>query len=354
MVLKGHGVNASTRIGLGASVLLHALAVFAMFVLPARESPPERSPEAPAVVVELVSLEPPRPRPTAPPTDGRVEVPEAEPARSVAGSKSATPRRRRRSGASGRGLASENGGVEGPAGESGPGAGGLRLRGLRGASTDATPGRAGSSSSGAARPQLSFPTPSEPLDRPPTLSDMGFSQRKGADLVRDDPSLPFVATIHADGRLSFRKRVGFPYAYYRQKTKVQKETFALRVKLARSWAKREMKRRLLSLPRELEGVWRGGGSAKSRRTLLFELWDECLESSADRGEVEDIDAALDRERGRMGERARAQIVGFIARELPPGSADGYSPAELRALNQRRASRQRFAPYGGSPARGKAQ
>jgi hypothetical protein len=59
----------------------------------------------------------------------------------------------------------------------------------------------------------------------------------------------------------------------------------------------------------------------ARKELLFELWDECEETG-------------------LGLTARTTIIGFIARRLP----HAYTAAELTALNARRTSKMRFAPY----------
>jgi len=42
--------------------------------------------------------------------------------------------------------------------------------------------------------------------------------------------------------------------------------------------------------------------------------------------------------------ARATILAVVREAFPAGSERAYQPAELLALNQRRSSRQRFAPY----------
>ena len=82
----------------------------------------------------------------------------------------------------------------------------------------------------------------------------------------------------------------------------------------------------------LDRIWRRRDlSPRQRKAILFELWDECLES----GSENDLRAAA---------LARATIVGFVRRELPRGSTNGYTQAELAALNRGRTSRRRFDPY----------
>jgi hypothetical protein len=58
---------------------------------------------------------------------------------------------------------------------------------------------------------------------------------------------------------------------------------------------------------------------------LFELWDECAEDDA-------------------GDRARAQVIGWIGAHLPAGHAGEFTADEIATLDARRASTQHFAPY----------
>jgi hypothetical protein len=75
-------------------------------------------------------------------------------------------------------------------------------------------------------------------------------------------------------------------------------------------------------------------SAARRRELVFAIWDECSEES---------DATAD-----YGAMARATIVAIVREAYPAGSERAYQPTELLALNERRSSRERFAPYDPSP------
>jgi hypothetical protein len=89
------------------------------------------------------------------------------------------------------------------------------------------------------------------------------------------------------------------------------------------------------LPRLLDQIWHEPGvPAAERRELLFRIWDECAELGPDE------DDAL----GRASRTARATVLGYIRRTLPAGSPDAYPEAELEALNARRRSAERFAPY----------
>jgi hypothetical protein len=75
-------------------------------------------------------------------------------------------------------------------------------------------------------------------------------------------------------------------------------------------------------------------SAAQRRGLLFAIWDECSEES---------DSTTD-----YGAMARATILSIVREAFPAGSDVAYPPAELLALNERRSSRQAFAPYDPRP------
>lgn len=70
---------------------------------------------------------------------------------------------------------------------------------------------------------------------------------------------------------------------------------------------------------------------RARREALFELWDEVVETG-DAGVVE------------AGRAARLLVIGFIRAHLPAGGSDAYTADELAALNRRKQSKERFAPY----------
>ena len=73
----------------------------------------------------------------------------------------------------------------------------------------------------------------------------------------------------------------------------------------------------------LQRLWASTRDADERRAVLFTLWDECDEGTADSGQA--------------GERARAMVIGWIRSHI------AYTAEQLEVLNARRTSRQRFAP-----------
>lgn len=127
-----------------------------------------------------------------------------------------------------------------------------------------------------------------------------------------------------------------PYRAQRMKmlddTREQRLTLAARDRTVR----RESE--LAALPTELRNIWKDEArSAKERRQIIFQLWDECQEP--EEGEVEGAAA---------GARARREIVLFIRERLAEGSHQAYPKEEIATLNLARQSRQRFDPYGRSP------
>jgi hypothetical protein len=92
-----------------------------------------------------------------------------------------------------------------------------------------------------------------------------------------------------------------------------------------------MDRALSNLPTYLDSIWsEESWDARTRRRILFALWDECAEGGS---------ASL----RAGGARARRIIEGFIRSRLPTGSPQGYTEAELIAFNHGRTSMQEFAP-----------
>lgn len=80
----------------------------------------------------------------------------------------------------------------------------------------------------------------------------------------------------------------------------------------------------------LAQLWRTVKDPAERRATLFALWDESAEGEGPQGEA--------------GQRARAQVIGFIRAKLPKGSADAFTADELKALDAKRTSSAHFCPY----------
>lgn len=195
---------------------------------------------------------------------------------------------------------------------------------------------------------------------PESLGDVGFERQKDGSYRYRAPGWSFSATLRPDGRLEFDNRVTANLSaalleasgqerFYRAKRQLMERTFALRLSMARRWAKEQIQLQLDALKRQLLEVWmRRDEPATRRRATIFELWDECEETVAvPESEAEDALATeLDTVRARAGRQARQTIVSFVRKRLPEGSAHAYSRRELDALNARRRSKQRFEPYRG--------
>jgi hypothetical protein len=345
-----------SRRALWASLLLHAAVAIVLAAMPDEEL--ARPDDAPPIVVELLepaavtTIEAPAPV-SAPPTDPRTAggaAPDDGPIASV------TPRSRRATQAR-RGSAAQRD-RDGPgtaaipeadpehdaSAEHREGAVALALRGQRRART------------GTATPRPSVVPPSvgaaPPLvddDVVRTPKDAGFERAgRGRWIYRNpDPKARWTAELHADGSVRFKDPAFKPCraedCWVNQKKRLMAKTWALRLRMAETFARENVDRQLASLGDELLAIWRSDRPPHTRRKLIFELWDECEEAiDESAGEVEP--SAIDRARARAGERARAKIIAFIRRQIPQGGADRYTSAELAAFNARRLSRVRFDPY----------
>jgi hypothetical protein len=126
--------------------------------------------------------------------------------------------------------------------------------------------------------------------------------------------------------------------YRSQRMKMLDETREQRLTLAARDRTARRESQLAALPTELRNIWKDEArSAKERREIIFQLWDECQEPAE--GEAEGAAA---------GARARREIVAFIRERLAEGSQEAYPKEELATLNLARQSRQRFDPYGRFP------
>lgn len=82
---------------------------------------------------------------------------------------------------------------------------------------------------------------------------------------------------------------------------------------------------------QMDTLWATVADPTERRHELFALWDECSETGP-----EDVVEGT--------QHARARILKFIRARLPPTQPGAYTAAELSALNQKKQSRDVFAPY----------
>ena len=123
--------------------------------------------------------------------------------------------------------------------------------------------------------------------------------------------------------------------YSSSKRAIADETREQRFCMAKRFQDQQKRQELFTLSTRVRRiVARVDLSAAERRELVFAIWDECSEES---------DSTTD-----YNAMARATILSIAREAFPAGSDRAYQPAELLALNERRSSHQRFAPYDPSP------
>jgi hypothetical protein len=365
-----------------ASLLVHAALVW---LLPPADLRPRRDPNVELAPVEIVEWTPP-PKVVEPPRVEPVEpAPTIEPTPTPIDETEPPPTRRIRQDAEVKtGAPPTPTPAEPPAAPEPDGGGSdaaaLPLTNLRGNGRPITSPRLsgrmarniGGDQHGAEAPPVAS---SQSDAEPKTLAEAGFRPEKG-ELVYRDPLGHFKATLNTDGRVSFRdfgieraplvkdeklrsRSRGFgglsdfiragqgKEPWWVDKKKLLQRTEKLRLALAIKWAESQVEVRMKQLYRDLLEIWHDAArTAVQRRERLFQRWDECVEAMrvdikgfGDSGKSE-----LDELREKAGGEARASIEAFIRKHLPKGSEDAYPPEELRELNRKRHSEERFDPY----------
>jgi len=123
-------------------------------------------------------------------------------------------------------------------------------------------------------------------------------------------------------------KAGDPYSS--RKRALLDTTFDQRVAIGASHRSAELARAGELIERNLASVWGSTPDPAARRAALFALWDECAEGDGATGEA--------------GERARAQVIGFIRAHLPAGAPGAFSVDDIAAFDAHRTSHAHFAPY----------
>lgn len=214
------------------------------------------------------------------------------------------------------------------------------------------------------------PSTTQTDGEPRTLAEAGFLRNKKGEIAYLDPAGHFKAVLQPDGRVKFRdyavardgtirkggKVMGLSEIvrsaqgkdlWYLDKKKLLERTEKLRLTMAVKWAEAQVEHRLKGLYRDLLEIWSDAErTAEERREQLFQRWDECVEAMRVdlKGFGDEAKSSLDALREKAGGEARASIEAFIRRHLPKGSENAYTPEELRDLNRRRHSEERFDPY----------
>jgi hypothetical protein len=122
--------------------------------------------------------------------------------------------------------------------------------------------------------------------------------------------------------------VGDPYAS--RKKKLLEATLAERAEKGGVFRGEQLARSTELVRRNLQRLWGTTSDPAARRDALFTMWDECAEGEGALGEA--------------GERARAEVIGWIRTYLPRGATGAYSDDDLARLARARSSKQAFEPY----------
>ena len=245
-----------------------------------------------------------------------------------------------------------------------------------------------------ARPWLANgATPGETGDPESQRGSLGLTRRRDGSMMYVDPGKRFTAAVNRDGTVRFGDRWGRDQHGKRMrgsgvalrsfgpsgigglgmavtgptewlmalsgvefdagaKTAFLNQTRELRIQIAVAYTRQLLETRLAELGQELLGLTADASrSLVERRAILFQRWDECDERmlnglpAASGGELPpEAISAIDEARLVAADQARRDIEGFIRRQLPRGSARGYTTAELADFNRRRVSAETFAPY----------
>ncbi len=155
-----------------------------------------------------------------------------------------------------------------------------------------------------------------------SFSDRGAVRYAGGGDSENSASVAFGFDL-TDG--AYRRRGQDPYQA--ERAWFMRETEDMRAELqeaARERGRTEMVRRVAG---RVQHVWNTEErSEPQRRRRIFSIWDDCAEGDAD------------------GDAARRAILSWVRRNLPQGSDQAFSAAELSSLNAGRQSTQVFAPY----------
>lgn len=128
-----------------------------------------------------------------------------------------------------------------------------------------------------------------------------------------------------------RRAKNDPYAS--RKLKFLDETRDERVALGKQWRQQQLMQTSQIMRKNLERAWNASPDIAAKKRALFELWDEIVEPDGS----DELLAEASR-------TARRAVIGFIRARLPHDSEHAFTVSELVALNSRKQSRARFAPY----------
>lgn len=154
----------------------------------------------------------------------------------------------------------------------------------------------------------------------------------GTAHLKDTPNLQrHGLTATFDGTDALMRAVGQD-PYSSAKLKYLDDTREQRYEIGRRYKHEQLARSAVLAKQQLDAMWTHTPALADRKEALFELWDDCAEPS-DGESTDQIEG---------GRAARDMIVGFIRTRMT--GANAFTTGELAALNARRRSSARFAPY----------
>jgi hypothetical protein len=179
-------------------------------------------------------------------------------------------------------------------------------------------------------------------DLPPLLqAEPGQCDSWGAAMC-DDPLAPatvvtksasgdagvglFGGNLDVTGYLMHKFHAGDAYAS--RKLKALDETRDERALRGTAYRSEQLARSAELMRRNLEQLH--AATPAELHEALFELWDECDEGEGPTGEA--------------GDRARAEVIGWIRAHLPAGGTNAFTADDIATRDAHRSSKQHFAPY----------
>jgi hypothetical protein len=136
----------------------------------------------------------------------------------------------------------------------------------------------------------------------------------------------FGGNLDVTGYLMHKFHAGDAYAS--RKLKALDETRDERAERGTAYRSEQLARSAELMRRNLDQLH--AATPAELHESLFELWDECDEGEGPTGEA--------------GNRARAEVIGWIRAHLPAGGAGAFTADEIATRDAHRSSKQHFAPY----------
>jgi hypothetical protein len=173
-----------------------------------------------------------------------------------------------------------------------------------------------------------------------------FRENRKKELIYRDPERRFRATLHADGKLSFRNR-GMNFRNQRilgvydmvlraqgterhqtAKRALLRETFEERLAMRTQWTAENLEHAEKELWDELGAIWNDERmSLEERKRILLQRWAEC-DVDIDLSPVNGVYSMVDRQRRTVARRAQRTIEHFVRTHVAEDEAHGVAIDQL--------------------------